>query len=254
MKYEISQQEYVYFLNNLTTTQATANYPIESTSRYAITVSAGVYSTTAPYLTCNFLKMEDLTPFLDWSGLRPMSELEFEKACRGTAAAVANEYAWGTTGIASSAYSISNANSTNEVISANYSTTVGNAHYISTDGAINGPTRVGIFAGTSGNTGRVTSGASYYGIMEMSGNTYERVITLGNSTGRAFTAVHGDGKLNSNGTSDASTWPDYSGTGFRGGSINEIDDQLRVSDRKYGATVLFATAQYNSSRGVRTAP
>lgn len=35
--------------------------------------------------------------YLNWSGLRPMTELEYEKSCRGERAAFANEMAWGDT-------------------------------------------------------------------------------------------------------------------------------------------------------------
>ncbi|MFN3345365.1 MAG: hypothetical protein ACK412_06920 [Chloroherpetonaceae bacterium] len=33
--------------------------------------------------------------YLAWSGLRPMTELEFEKACRGVEKGVPGEFAWG---------------------------------------------------------------------------------------------------------------------------------------------------------------
>jgi hypothetical protein len=45
---------------------------------------------------------------------------------------VANEYPWGTTGIAASAYTLANAGATNEGIATNYSTTLGNASYSTT--------------------------------------------------------------------------------------------------------------------------
>ena len=97
MKYEISQQEYADFLNNITATQAAARYPnYNGSARHAISVSGGVYQTTLPNVACNYLSWADLAAYLDWSSLRPMTELEFEKSCRGTAAAVPNELAWGT--------------------------------------------------------------------------------------------------------------------------------------------------------------
>ncbi|MDI9573694.1 MAG: SUMF1/EgtB/PvdO family nonheme iron enzyme, partial [Bacteroidota bacterium] len=82
-KYEISQQQYVDFLNTLTSAQASTRYPNATTNRHAITVSGGVYSTTNPYVACNFLSWMDGAAYSDWAGLRPMTELEFEKACRG---------------------------------------------------------------------------------------------------------------------------------------------------------------------------
>ena len=42
--------------------------------------------------------------YADWAAMRPMTELEFEKACRGTASEVANEYVWGSTSITHDGY------------------------------------------------------------------------------------------------------------------------------------------------------
>ena len=109
MKYEVTQQGYVDFLNTLSYTQQvtrTANAPnsvagtaamnTTNTSRNGIDIQTlGVASTTpAVYacnlngnttygeatdgkdIACNFLSWGDLTAYLDWSGLRPMTELE----------------------------------------------------------------------------------------------------------------------------------------------------------------------------------
>ncbi|MDQ3101024.1 MAG: SUMF1/EgtB/PvdO family nonheme iron enzyme, partial [Bacteroidota bacterium] len=156
MKYELSQQQYVDFLNTLTYTQQvtrTATAPnsaagtgtLSSTNfnRNGIDIQTpGVASSTpaiyacnlngnAQYgevtdgtdIACNFLSWGDLTAYLDWSGLRPMTELEFEKACRGPVLPVANEYPWGTTDLAASPYGLANVGAPNEGISTNYSTT-----------------------------------------------------------------------------------------------------------------------------------
>jgi hypothetical protein len=255
MKYEISQQGYVDFLNSLTQTQANTRKYTYTGERYAITGSTvGSYATTNPYVACNWLSWADVAAWLDWSGLRPMTELEFEKACRGTAPPVANEYVWGTGGIAGSGYTLSNDGAFNEAIATNYDLTNGNALYNSTIGTIAGPLRSGIFAGTAGNAGRVTSGATYYGIMEMSGNVWERPVTAGNSAGRAFTGSHGDGILNVSGDADASTWPgtDASGAGLRGCSYNNSAANLQISDR-YLAAFPHSNRYYAfGGRGVRT--
>ena len=49
-----------------------------------------------------------------------MTELEYEKACRGTMAPVADEYAWGTASIAGSAYTLENIGAANEGIETNW--------------------------------------------------------------------------------------------------------------------------------------
>jgi len=255
MKYEITQQGYVDFLNSLTQTQATTRKYTMTGSRYTITGSAvGSYSTTNPFVACNYLSWADLAAFLDWSGLRPMNELEYEKACRGTNVPVANEYAWGTTGIAGSAYSLSNSGANNEVIASNYSLSNGNIAYPLTMSGISGPLRVGIFAGTSGNTGRVTAGSTYYGIMEMSGNLWEHLVSVGHPTGRAFNGSHGDGNLDPAGDANTSSWPgsNASGTGIRGGSFGSDAVELQVSTRSYAANPINTHGSDIGGRGVRS--
>ncbi len=251
MKYEMSQQEYVDFLNNLTQTQATARKYNKPTPnyRYEITGSAvGSYSTTNPYVACSFLSWADVAAYLDWSGLRPMTELEFEKACRGTATAVADEYAWGTTTIAPNA-GITNPGQNNETSSSN-----GNCSY---DNTVQGPMRVGAFATSSSD--RTASGSTYYGIMEMSGNLFERPVTVGTAKGRAFTGTHGDGELDASGNANASTWPggaDPDGSGFRSSGWVSLSTHLRVSERNYAAYFDPDDRRLNDNggRGVRMAP
>jgi formylglycine-generating enzyme required for sulfatase activity len=162
-----------------------------------------------------------------------MTELEFEKACRGPLAAVTGEYAWGTAAVAGSAYTLSNAATASEGIATNYSPTAGNAIYTNTYDE--GPVRVGIFAANGSNSGRVSAGASYWGIMELSGNVWERPVTIANATGLAFTGTHGDGVLDSNGDANAATWPgtDAVGAGWRGGSWYNGPNILQVSARTY---------------------
>lgn len=261
-KYEISQQQYVDFLNTLTSAQASTRYPNATTNRHAITVSGGVYSTTNPYVACNFLSWMDGAAYSDWAGLRPMTELEFEKACRGLETPVANEYAWGTATVAGNAYTLGNDNATNEGIASNYSTSTGNASYDITDGSIDGPLRVGIFAANADNQGRITAGASYYGIMELSGNLWERAVTVGNATGRDFTGLHGNGALSTNGHANETAWPGLTsgevtgatGSGFRGGVWSGNATVMRVSARNVAAFTFTNRSHTYGFRAVRVAP
>ena len=68
-----------------------------------------------------------------------------------------------------------------------------------------GPFRAGIYA-TSSST-REWAGASFWGILDLSGSLWEYALTLGNVTGRAFTGLHGDGKLTADGYADVAFWP-----------------------------------------------
>jgi formylglycine-generating enzyme required for sulfatase activity len=69
--------------------------------------------------------------------------------------------------------------------------------------------------------------------MELSGNVWERPVTIGNETGRAFTGTHGDGVLDSSGDANAATWPGTNavGAGLRGGSWIYNNYFMQVSDR-----------------------
>jgi formylglycine-generating enzyme required for sulfatase activity len=255
MKYEVSQQEYVDFLNTLTQTQANARNYYTTLYRHAITGGAiGSYATTNPYVSWNYASWADLAAYLDWSGLRPMTELEFEKACRGTVAPVANEYAWGNATIYSTQYGFSGstAGTSGEVVATPGSGVYGNANYSSTGSTISGPLRGGSFA-TSGSD-RIVSGATYYGIMEMSGNVFERIVTVGHSTGRGFTGTHGNGVLGSTGNADASTWPgtDAVGAGFRGGEMFFNNTPACVSDRYWAAYTNIIRNASSGGRGVRS--
>ena len=100
-------------------------------------------------------------------GIAANDRMEFEKACRGTAAAVADEYAWGSTNI-TQATGITNSGAGNETASNAGANCAYDFH-----ASVQGPMRVGCFA-TSSST-RETAGATYYGIMEMSGTCIEGV-------------------------------------------------------------------------------
>lgn len=259
MKYEISQQGYADFLNCLTSTQAYNRFYSGTGHRYGITVSNGIYSTAFPYVACNNLNWADIAAYFDWSGLRPLTELEFEKSCRGTLPPVPNEYAWGNTEVISGQYALENSGTGNENISSNYGTTAGNAAYISTtpfNGLIGGPLRTGIFAGNPANTGRITSGATYYGIMEMSGNLLEHFVTAGNPAGRQFTGANGNGLLTTSGNADVVNWPGASslGAGFRGGYWYYYAWYLCVSERGGAAGTDANRYDSDGGRGGRTAP
>jgi len=260
MKYEISQQQYVDFLNTLTQQQATVRKYSFIGYRYAITGNAvGQYSTSKPYVACSNLNWADITAYFDWGGLRPITELEYEKVCRGTLPPVPNEFAWGTDLVTVGTYTLSDNGVTSENISSNFNTSAGNAAYSLTtpiNGPVNGPLRVGIFAGNPMNTGRVTAGATYYGVMEMSGNLLEHFISAGHPTGRAFTALHGDGILNSNGYADVTNWPgsNSAGAGFRGSYWSYVSPYMQVSDRYGAAGIDSVRYPTDGGRGGRTAP
>jgi len=277
MKYEISQQQYTEFLNSLTYTQQAARTIVAPNSaagtpaliasnanRNGIDIQTPGTSATVPavyacnlngngtynesddgqHIACNFLSWDDLVAYLDWAALRPMTELEYEKSCRGNQNPATNEFAWGNTS-ATALSGLSNASTMTETASNTSSNIAYNNAYTS------GPVRTGIFA--TGSTSRATSGSGYYGNMELSGNLWERVVTLGNATGRAFSGVHGNGTLNSSGDTDVSGWPGAGGTGWKGGSwLNTTTNSATTSDRAQAASADNTRSADAGGRGVRT--
>jgi len=272
MKYEISQGQYADFLNTLTYDQqntrtvaapnSTGQVNSNSTRNGLEVQTAGTDNTVSAiygidlnnddgnlgeHIAANYLSWADGAAYADWAGLRPMTELEFEKGCRGAGqAASSGEYAWGNTTLGSATSSLSNAGQANETPNQ------GNCNYDSC--SPDGPYRVGSYADAS--SSRQNAGASYYGVMEMSGNSFEYAVTVGNGTGRSFAGAHGDGALDANGNADASNWPDTGavGTGFRGGSWNSDAAGLRVSRRSLAAYT-YTDRSYNVGfRCVRLAP
>lgn len=241
MKYEVSQQQYADFLNNIDLAKANIR------NIGSVTGVHPAFSGTVPERALESASLADAAAYLDWAALRPITELEYEKASRGTnISPVANEYVFGnTSAVTATGASIVNPGTDNESIN------VGNLNHAT---GVNRPLRNGIFA-TAGST-RVSSAGTYYGIMEMSGNVYELVITAGSSNGRLFTGLHGDGNLNVNGETDMTiSVNDNASWGSRGGAYNASAVYSRTSDRYYANS----SGSYNQRiaangiRGVRTA-
>lgn len=283
MKYEITQNQYVEFLNCLTRNQQENRVATSLgvgvtnvTNRFVMTNSTTVIArngvrcdanvpASAPVsfycdlnengvsnepddglnLAMNYISWLDLGAYLDWSCLRPMTELEYEKACRGNSTPVANEFAWARN-TAIGAVTITNVGTSTETTS----TISANTACCST-ATVLGPLRVGAFA--NGTTNRVVSGATLYGIMEMSGNLSERCISAGNPEGRAFTGLHGDGSIANDGSGNVLAWPSAASTGcgLRGGNWT-LNLNNRVSDRFQAALVTTSRQHHRGGRGART--
>ncbi|OFX72042.1 MAG: hypothetical protein A2X12_02240 [Bacteroidetes bacterium GWE2_29_8] len=293
MKYEISQEQYVNFLNCLTFDQQvtrcggiasvnggagtfTVAYPVNSTySGIVIDIPGTNNMIPAAYATnctndanygnfndCQTNAMErlswaDMAAYLDWACLRPMSEIEFEKICRGTLPRVANEYAWGDNNIAQvTLASVTNLSQYNQV--SNLSS-LGLCNYGRELGSpLAGPYRVGMLAKST--TVRNNAGTTYYGVADMSGNVTEICVGVGggstgaaslNTGGLIFDGRIGDGNLTATGDANVTNWPAIPATlncgiAMRGGSYYSHSSaytnatyymswmgNLRVSDRTY---------------------
>ena len=125
-----------------------------------------------------------------------------------------------------------------------------------------GPLRCGIFA-TATST-RAQAGASFYGILELSGNVAEHVINLhGTGATNVFTRSWGNGALSAAGNHDEATWPLWTfvqANGInnmwcqRGGSFAVGANELQISDRTRSFNSLTVNGKgttWTGGRGVR---
>lgn len=265
MKYELSQAQYVDFLNKLSRTQQASRITGLATmkpgeyifgdrskpsARNGIVLYVNEPDRPAIFahnltqdtrynaeddgqnLACNYLSPYEMLCYCDWAGLRPMTELEFEKSCRRPfpETALAGGYAWNTTtyrAIAGEGDMVNAYQGTEYVQEAAKNVNAGN-HM--------GPVRCGAFAAHPDGVSQEESGASCNGLMEMSGNLreicYTALANVGYRPNR--TEYLGDGELNGTGFVNINNdfWPQNKADFIpKGGGFSSGDTELQVSDR-----------------------
>ncbi len=277
MKYETSQEQYVEFLNSLTLDQQKSrvtnndfanmqrgnyvfgNLKTPSCRNGIVFIEQRKPNTPVVFgnnlnpandlfsaddgqtLACNYMSVEDMLAYCSWSGLRPMSELEYEKACRRFYPQVPDkgEYAWNMN---------SGVNSISSLGELNYrgderEQALSYSKNVNSGGHIDGPVRCGMFATAA--TNQMQAGATYWAVMEMSGNLKELCVNVNYNNLNGGSC--GAGVYNPN------LW--YTSTsyyGVRGGGFNSTDDLLRTSDRTEVMNYFTATTQRDSTVGFRS--
>ncbi len=257
MKYELTSQQFVDFLNTLTRKQQQSmvesdisgdevkNYYVKTNSEEEhmrnslVCAKRGngtnepiTFYTYAPARALNFTSWSNIAAVADWAGLRPITELEYEKAGRGPRDPVPDEFAWGVEkpvrvdtfdGTDGSGYEkkVPQKGLVNACFHGGIAPFDVGKKTVPDNPGFEGPVSVGLFENSQheGIPKRLNDGAAYYGVMELNGNLWERCVTVGHKLGRKFTGVHGDGKLDVDGFADVSDWPgrDGTGAGNRGG-------------------------------------
>ena len=274
MKYKVTQGQYADFLNTLRDIQ-TVNRAIHAGRDYyagrgSIVFENGRYRARQPDWGCGFLGWADAAAFADWAALRPYTELEYEKAARGPAEPVPNEYAWGSTEIEHSRRLLVAENILAEsengeeylLGNANYSPRDADGErvpdaFIGGEGG-RGPVRVDIFEtrahAVENEDIRVASGAGYYGAVGLTGGLFERVVSVGSERGRAFRGSHGDGTLSYSGlaANTVQDWPSRTGEGLALRARNYAFDtrNLQMSNRGFGS---YSAHYRNTGLGFRAA-
>ncbi|MFH1790700.1 MAG: SUMF1/EgtB/PvdO family nonheme iron enzyme [Candidatus Omnitrophota bacterium] len=251
MKYEITQDQWVAFFNTLTD-EGRVNRDITGAGgkgsdsvvfRNTVSWTSGDASSTRPDRACNYLSWQDFAAYADWAALRPLTELEYEKACRGAGSASLGEYAWGNNSITAGVTFSGSENGTETFTTEGSNACYNNQTFVSGD-AGQGPVRAGIFAKAA--TTKQQAGAGFYGPMEMTGNVWEYCVGVGSSAGRSFQGTHGDGALETasgfEGNATNADWPGYtSGQGVSGAA------GAALKGGSWKATANFAVSARNGS-------
>ena len=286
MKYEITAAQYVAFLNTLTYKQQlrmqrdynsnitpptspagtqfhcwpcgnrSANIVIATPGQSVTQISPavyandfdndGIYNEDSDGLGFPItLNMKNFFAFLDWAAIRPMTEFEYEKVCRGNQTPVQYEYAWGSTDMFRDYDFVDYGKSTEY----NRKSGLGLVN-TGTDTLL----RVG-FAATN-STDRVHAGATYYGVLDMTGNVFESCIGGWGVDYSDFTTANGDGNLyengdsSNNGSSDMTTWVSNRIIVKGGGAPWRGERDIAVSSRPW--TQVDAYNWFQGGRGVRS--
>lgn len=259
MKYELSQEQYIAFVNtlsrseqlqllpqlsSLTKGQYLFGSPDRPDNRNGIVVSVPLSAARSAVLdnnltnddkfgngddgrtlACNYMSISDLLAYTAWSGLRPLTETEYEKTCRRLLPQLplSQEYAWGTTALTPMDAIVSETAGWN-----NETPNSGNVNALGRFGIYpgSGPVRCGAFAAVA--TNRSEAGSTFSGVMEMSGNLSELCINASR-----YSVTNFDGTIHGSGQFSLSEWGRGipSSFGIRGGSFSSEKEELRVSDR-----------------------
>ena len=243
MKYELQQGQYAQFLNSISDSQThhRANFGgrdyYKNRGSIYFDRKQEIYKAEKPQRPCNYITWDDAMAFADWAGLRPMTELEFTKACRGPERPKPNEFPWGTNSKSALQRGV---NLNNDLVMFN-----------------------GMDESQLTEQNRAIFGASYYWVMDLAGSLWEKVVTIGDEKGRAFKGNHGDGRLTGMGFANEESWPkgfDEGGYGYRGGgyyyhgqNYSDFNPHSPIAFRPYGAWAGGNRSIAYSTRFVRTA-
>jgi len=232
MKYQITQGQYVDFLNSiprgaqnlrthsdLSGSTVTNTYVMSNTSTliYSNAIRCddeigtgnitfycdhdgdgiGNEFNDGQYKVAGYFTSHDIYAYLDWAGLGLMTDLEYEKACRGPLSAVPLELAWGST-LINDIGALLNDGSPNETHS-NSGVDGGLMPLLGNVNIQNKARRAGLNATSTGST-RELSNASFYGIMDMT-SKYDN-LCIQYDPAYPYQGEEGDGELTISGDAD----------------------------------------------------
>lgn len=178
-KYEMSEQQYADFLNTLTQQQITT-LGVEGTN---IKISNGQYFSSTPNFACLNTKTETFLAYADWSGLRPISFLEY------------NKISWGPITPTKLLYN----NNISSDFTQSFKFIFNNYNYNELIQYFQYWNKTKIY-----NVGTIPL-ISYFGVYDLMDQLFEPVISLSTIN---FDHTNGNGLLNNSGSNDVLNWKD----------------------------------------------
>jgi len=281
MKHALTMGQWVHFLNCLTRKQQNrqvwsdvsgdkvphfyvmtdSDHPLDRNEVFCQPGGHGTtepitFYTSVPHRIANGLNWFSAASFACFAGLRPVSELEYIKACRGPLEPQEHEFAWGSSdigrawnfmGIPNTAYDIPVPVRAGALANSNYGSHTAMLHGVPKPFTGDAPDWGGTASETTfenaplceGYSERVCRGASYYGVMEMSGNHWEYLVSATMKESLVFRRDYGTGELTEDGEYDIPSWPDpKTGAGFsqKGGNYMSKPNFF-VDSRPFGTFI-----------------
>jgi hypothetical protein len=184
-KYELTEQQYADFYNTLTSTQKNTL----GIAGVSISLSNGQCYSSYPNRACGNANTQRLLAYGDWSGLREMTLLEFNKVSYGPLQPV--YYSETCDNNWNCGYRIYGCPAWG-------SSVAGGCNY-----APNGSPLANVGSFATGSSTRAQAGATYYGVLDMTGNAHEPTVKINYFD---FTSSNGDGNLTVNGNADVLNW------------------------------------------------
>lgn len=237
MRYELTQGQYADFLNTVHSSTASARYEPTADNGHNITYAAGNpygsrYAAADRFSVKNYLSVSDLWSWLSWAALRPLTEMEFEKAARDKAPDN-RVYPWGNTEPGTETYTPVHEGGAHT------------RHYMN-------------FYNPSGKVlqaGRYLSG-DLPREMEQMGIAPRVIADLGgNAAEQVINCSHSPAPSNGGGTEAwPASWPapDSSAKGTRGGGFVNSSVGGKVSERGSVSSGTDSRASYLGGRGARS--
>ena len=237
-RYEITQGQYADFLNTIPSALANTLNNTTNANGHNMTASGtypNKYVAVDPNAAKNYLSFDDGWRYISWAGLRPPTEMEFEKAGRDLSPD-ARVYPWGSTPVPDLVtYTPPSEGGTCIKKFLNYNNTTGCTKVLD----------VGRYM--SGDVYRTPAetGASPWGIADLAGNVWELSINS------SWATV----PQNGNGTPTLpASWPvpGAATAGIRGGCWVDSATYVRVSARHYASWTGTDRYYYVGARPART--